>query len=175
VTPLVLGIDPGSKFCGLCLVRGRDELVSWGLSQRPEGQNVKDWVEECRKHVASLHWTASLAWEAAPVIVAVEAVIKPQSHMNGKLRMNSPESLIGTAAVMGGMIVWAATEGFPCVLVAPGGNGSGRREGYPPELWGAREGPAGTGKLGHVRSAWDVALAGRTIIARLSTPPRRTT
>jgi hypothetical protein len=98
------------------------------------------------------------------VTVAVEDVNSPKLFINGKRQMISPESLIGTAAVMGGLVSWAATEGFPCLLVAPGGNGSGRRESYPAELWGAREGPAGTGRLGHVRSAWDIALAAQTML-----------
>jgi hypothetical protein len=170
---LVLGIDPGAKFCGLALVRGRD-LVAWTLLER-DGQSVKDWVEQCRTRVvllAARTFPPGLkVFRADHLTVAIEAVVKPQSHIDGKLRMNSPESLIGTAAVMGGMVVWAATEGFPCVLVPPGGNGSGRREGYPPELWGAREGPAGTGKLNHVRSAYDCALAGRTMVAQSGRTP----
>jgi len=168
VTPLVLGIDPGSKFCGLCLVRGRD-LVGWRLVERAEGQTVKGWVEQCWEVMLGLLDGVLLrpALDPGNLTVAIEAVVKPQSHIDGKLRLNSPEGLIGTAAVLGGMIVWAASEGFPCVLVRPSGNGSGPRAGYPSELWGAREGPAGTGKLQHVRAAWDTALAGRTMLAQV--------
>ena len=167
MTPLVLGIDPGSKFCGLCLVRDRD-LAAWDLLERDDAQGVQGWVAECYSAAMLLCFThdAPGNLRAERMGVAIEAVVKPQSHMNGKLRINSPESLIGTAAVLGGMIVWAASEGFPCVLVPPSGNGSGPRAGYPSELWGAREGPAGTGKLQHVRSAYDCALAGRTMLAQ---------
>lgn len=166
---LVLGVDPGSKWCGLALVRGRDDLVAWDLAERSGGQSLKAWVEECHDKIGRLrlegHRPLTIPY-LGPISVAVEAVTTPQSHINGKLRINSPESLIGTAAVMGAFIAWAASESFPCVLVPPGGNGSGRREGYPAELWGTREGPAGTGRLNHVRSAFDVALAGRTMLAQ---------
>jgi hypothetical protein len=162
--PLVLGVDPGSKFCGLALVRGRDDLVAWYLLERPEGQDIRVWVEECCLRAKKLAEACAVHWRAN--LVAVEAVNTPQSHINGKRRLNSPESLIGTAAVMGGIIAWAASEGFPSVLVPPGGNGDGPREAYPAELWGAREGPAGTGKLGHVRSSYDCALAGPGLLRR---------
>lgn len=162
-SPFVLGVDPGSRFCGLALVRGRDDLVAWNLLERPEGQDIRVWVEECVNRASLLrlegHRPLTIPY-LGPMSVAVEAVVKPQSHINGKRRLNSPESLIGTAAVMGGMIAWAASEGFACVLVPPGGNGEGPKSAYPPELWGAREGPAGTGKLNHVRASFDVALAG---------------
>ena len=169
--PLILGVDPGSKWCGLVLVRGRDGLVGWDLLERSGDQSLKVWVEECLDAVQRIRWPmgrshSALGEALGPWTVAVEAVTTPKSHINGKLRINSPESLIGTAAVMGAFIAWAATEGFPCVIVPPG-NGSGRREGYPPELWGAREGPAGTGKLNHVRSAYDVALVARTMLRRV--------
>lgn len=165
---LTLGVDPGSKWCGLALVRLRDTLVKWDLLERADDQNLKRWVEEChtRALVLIAPYREPALFAGLSFTVAVEAVTTPQSHINGKLRINSPESLIGTAAVMGAFIAWAASESFPCVLVPPGGNGSGRREGYPAELWGVREGPAGTGKLNHVRSAYDVALAGRTMLAQ---------
>jgi hypothetical protein len=173
---LVLGIDPGAKFCGLALVWGRD-LVAWDLLER-DGQSVKDWVEECRAAVHLMVYPLGRSYRIGDALgdlaVAVEAVEPPKTFIDGERRYRSKsEPLLDTAAVMGGMVVWAATEGFPCVLVAPAGNGSGRREGYPAELWGAREGPAGTGKLGHVRSAYDCALAGRTMLAQalLSAPP----
>jgi hypothetical protein len=165
---LVLGVDPGSKWCGLALVRGQDDLVAWDLVERPDNQSLRGWVEEtlASAHVLVYNYIVSGYPDSDQVTASVEAVTTPQSHINGKLRINSPESLIGTAAVMGAFIAWAASERFPCVLVPPGGNGSGRREGYPSELWGAREGSAGTGKLNHVRSAYDVALAGWTMLAQ---------
>jgi hypothetical protein len=165
--PLILGCDPGSRFCGLALVRGR-EVVAWDLVERTAGQSVVGWIGECSSGALLLACQTNVtgeAWQASPKLtVAVEDVNSPKLFINGKRQMISPESLIGTAAVMGGLVSWAATEGFPCLLVAPGGNGSGQREGYPAELWGAREGPAGTGRLGHVRSAWDIALAAQTML-----------
>lgn len=176
---LVLGIDPGAKFCGLALVQGRD-LVAWEFLERAAGQSIQGWVAECHSGAQLLHYeeserrTGGSLGGQLKLTVAVEAVEPPKTFIDGERRYRSKsEPLLDTAAVMGGMVVWAATEGFPCVLVAPAGNGSGRREGYPAELWGVREGPAGTGKLNHVRSAYDCALAGRTMLAqaRLSAPP----
>src|SRR5260370_39196594 len=54
--PLVLGVDPGSKWCGLVLVRGRDDLVAWDLLERAESQTVKDWVEESFYRVRLMLW-----------------------------------------------------------------------------------------------------------------------
>jgi hypothetical protein len=154
---LVLGCDPGSRFCGLVLVRDQ-ELVAWDLVERTAGQSIAGWIGECYSGALLL----AMEQPEGRLTVAVEDVNSPKLFINGKRQMISPESLIGTAAVMGGLVSWAATEGFPCLLVAPGGNGSGPREGYPAELWGAREGPAGTGRLGHVRSAFDIALTAQT-------------
>ncbi len=165
---LILGCDPGGRFCGLALVRDR-ELVAWDLVERSAGQSLAGWVGECYSGALLLCADLHMGYPARlPVTVAVEDVNSPKLYINGRRQMISPESLIGTAAVMGALVAWAATEGFPCLLVAPGGNGSGPREGYPAELWGAREGPAGTGKLNHVRSAWDIALAAQTKLRQVT-------
>lgn len=170
--PLVLGVDPGSRFCGLTLVRGRDDLVAWNLLERPEGQDVRAWVEECYRAASILVWGFPDRGQTHPVHVAVEAVVTPQTHINGKRRLNSPESLIGTAAVMGGMIAWAASEGFPCVLVPPGGNGEGLLSAYPVELRPTRGKGRGYDKMNHCRSAWDCALAGPGLVRRATAEAR---
>lgn len=152
---LILGCDPGGKFCGLVLVRG-DELVAWDLVERTAGQSIAGWIGECYSGAERLveDWLF--------LTVAVEDVNSPKLYINGKRQMISPESLIGTAAVMGGLVSWAATEGFPCLLVAPGGNGSGPFSAYPEELRPTRGRGRGFDKMNHCRSAWDVALAAGT-------------
>lgn len=162
---LILGCDPGGKFCGLALVRG-DELVAWDLVERTEGQSIAGWIGECYSGALMLvsehghvgEWIAELP----SITVAVEDVNSPKLYINGKRQMISPESLIGTAAVMGGLVSWAATEGFPCLLVAPGGNGAGPFSAYPEELRPTRGKGRGYDKMNHCRSAWDIALAART-------------
>lgn len=157
---LILGCDPGSRFCGLALVRG-DELVAWDLVERTEGQSIAGWIGECYSGALMLCCDYH---EVRPVTVAVEDVNSPKLYINGKRQMISPESLIGTAAVMGGLVSWAATEGFPCLLVAPGGNGSGPFSAYPDELRPTRGKGRGFDKMNHCRSAWDVALAAQTML-----------
>lgn len=163
--PLILGCDPGGKFCGLVLVRGA-EVVAWDLVERTAGQSIAGWIGECYSGALSLTYSRTVGW-APPeprLTVAVEDVNSPKLYINGKRQMISPESLIGTAAVMGGLVSWAATEGFPCLLVAPGGNGSGPFSAYPEELRPTRGRGRGFDKMNHCRSAWDVALAAQTTL-----------
>lgn len=162
---LILGCDPGGKFCGLALVRGR-ELVAWDLVERTAGQGIAGWIGECYSgaHVLTYNHTVSGYPDSDHVTVAVEDVNSPKLYINGKRQMISPESLIGTAAVMGGLVSWAATEGFPVKLVPPGGNGSGPFSAYPEELRPTRGRGRGFDKMNHCRSAWDVALAAQTTL-----------
>ena len=89
------------------------------------------------------------------VILAVESMVVPKGY-----RITSAAGLLGPALVLGAVLGCFDSP----FLVPPGHHGQGPREAYPASDWGKQE-KKGTGKLRHVRSAWDIAAAG-LVLAR---------
>lgn len=152
MSTLWIGIDPGGRETGIVSRVGhrviRATLVT---SETPPHvlpnavylEEILDAVADCRT--------------GEPYRVAVEKVVPPNPHVNqaGGWRATNMEGLLGCAIVLG-----AVLARYPlAVQVAPARNGSGPLASYPAELVGERE-TAGTGKRRHLRSAWDVSLAG---------------
>jgi hypothetical protein len=159
---IVLGIDPGAKFTGLCLIDGREvishsTICGKGITRRGYAREV---IQEA---------FAMLDLRAARVdLIAVEDVVKPSWYINGKASPMDPETLIGVSHILGA--VESTDWDPPLALVRPGGNGSRPFGAYPEELVSDNERraarwqlkPAGKGKLCHARSGYDVARAAAT-------------
>lgn len=156
--PIVLGADPGGSSVGL-VVRAGNDLLGAQLVERSRSDELAGW---CRRATAAAF---DLTVAHGPLgLVAVEDLVDPVPHMG----VTSVRGLIDTAAVLGALLEWATADGDDmAVLVPPGGHGNadkgmGRRvllAAYPPQLVGDRE-SKGTGRLVHVRAAWDIAAAG---------------
>jgi hypothetical protein len=149
MTPIVVGIDPGGSWTGIVVRRGADAI--W-VDAVHRGDEVGDagWLTHV---LASLN--AAMA-EAASLqqgkgLLAVEDVVAPNPHV----RVTNVAALLATAKVVGMVLAVHPTA----ILVRPGGHGSAPLASYPPNLVGDRE-RAGSGRLKHARSAYDVAGAG---------------
>jgi hypothetical protein len=149
----VLGVDPGGRATGIVCCFGPD-LAHHEVCTRTEGDPIDAWIADMVADVRR----AALGMSGLDCI-AVEGVVRPGVWHNGRRQMIDPVSLFDTAAVMGAVIGFAHVYGYQVTVVRPRGNGAAPREAYPAVLWGVREGPAGTGKLRHCRSAYDVAQA----------------
>lgn len=134
-----MGVDPGGRHTGV-VVRDGPRLLLHHVIASTDVHHV----------LGELHVIAA----AHNVhVVAVEGVTAPTGFKHGKREPINLAGLIGTATMFGAIVAtWP-----DAVVVPPGGNGSGPRGAYPPELFGPREGPAATGRLRHARSAFDVA------------------
>lgn len=146
---MIVGIDPGGRWTGI-VARSESEFVAGELVDQKKCPG--DWVDYLDAIWASLR----CVWERCDrgdeeMIVALEGVRAPNPHV----RMSNVSALLDTAQVIGGLR-WRLAD--RCVMVDPGGHGSQLLASYPAELVGERE-RRGTGKLRHMRSAWDVAGA----------------
>ena len=150
----MLGIDPGGTQTGLCLVKANGNPVEACVVERNkelgEGAYVGEVVQVCTDYASRLPKS----------MVAVEGVVKPRSHFRGQVSFINVEGLIGAAMVLGAVLaVWP--DAF---VIPPASNGSGALESYPPMLVGPRE-TKGGGWMRHCRSAYDVALTARRLVA----------
>lgn len=147
----VLGVDPGGAHTGYAIVDDGGTLVAWWLHDR-DGDSLDRWVGQCAQSALTL------ASAHQPDVVAVEGTNQPTGHMG----MTSVAGLLDTAWTAGGIVAVCGDYRIPLVVVPPGGHGSNPLAVYPPQLVGERE-RKGAGRLRHVRSAFDVALAGRLL------------
>lgn len=149
---VVLGVDPGSRSCGL-VVRDGARLVAHTTVWRRDDQDRAAWVDFCLEAVFNL---------CNPLhsfdLLAVEDIRTPSPHVGKKLI--DPTYVMDTAAVAGAVTGWAWTDHWWAIWVPPDGNGSGPIDNYPVELRPARGKGAGHDTLRHCRSAWDVAGTG---------------
>ncbi len=151
---IVLGIDPGGRTTGIVVVSRVDRPLDHRLVERQDGERVAEYAYG----VASI---VKVMVEAHAVeLVAVEGLVTVNPHVRD--RPISPTGLLQAAVVYGAVTAMLTHAMTPTVIVRPGSHGSNPLTSYPPDLVGARE-RKGTGKLRHVRSAFDVALAGRRI------------
>jgi hypothetical protein len=144
---IVLGVDPGARSTGLVLRKG-DELLAHTIAER-KGDDLLPTAEYLAEVIAAANQLGDFH------VVGAESVQKPNVWHGGKKQVLDPTAAIGTGMVLAAVLLtWPAT-----VVVPPSRNGKAPRQLYPEALWGEREGDAGTGKLRHCRSAWDVAGA----------------
>lgn len=171
MTGIVLGVDPGAKDTGICVVRGREVLASETVTTAGEWFPADcDYLQEV---VATIIRRLGHYVPGEIALVAVETITKPNWHMGRGGAAANPTALLATAQVLGAVL--AHPWPVPIVTVRPNKNGSQPLGTYPPELVSAAERRAtnwqlkiGTGKLKHQRSAFDVALAGRRIAENAS-------
>ena len=156
----VLGIDPGAKVTGMCVIDGREVIASVDVA------TAHDLFPAHRTYIQEVVNQAYRLLDSLQVqTVAVEAITRPSWHMKGRAAAD-PTALLATAEVLGGVLGFAWP--VPIVQVQPGKNGSQPFGTYPPNLitpaerraqgWQLKT--AGKGQLCHQRSAFDVARAG---------------
>ncbi|MFC7450525.1 crossover junction endodeoxyribonuclease RuvC [Rhodococcus daqingensis] len=159
-TPMVIGVDPGARDTGLCVIAGRDVVTH---------DTVNNPHDLFPAHENYLHHVVlrlnELVLEHDCRLIAVESIRRPNWHMKGRAAAD-PSALLATAEVLGAVLShrWLRS---PIVQVPPGRNGSNVLGAYPTELVSASERRAagwqlkvGGGKLRHARSAYDVAVSG---------------
>lgn len=152
---LIVGVDPGGKTTGV-IARQRQELLVAELVVNDDAPEVSaGYLREVLTVLDSL--VVRARQRKLSLFVAVEDVIEPNPHLG----IANMRGLLATAQVLGAVRCWSE-DTCDIVVVRPGGHGSAPLRSYPPALVGDREGRAGTGKLRHARSAWDIAAAGVT-------------
>lgn len=160
--PTVLGVDPGARSTGLCLIHGRDILAHETITH--DTPNLLPVPRTyLRDVVERINWIRRLNPGLDPSL-AVEDVVRPNWHMNGRAAAD-PSALLATAAVLGAVLA-IDSRGRTVLQVRPSGNGSRPLGAYPDELVSAGERRKagwqmriGSGQLRHARSAYDVALS----------------
>lgn len=157
---ITCGIDPGGAATGLVL-RERDQLLDHAVIERAKRDDSTYFNELIE---------TSIEFARRAHLIAIEGVVAPSTHINGKKRFVDPQHVQAGAVTYGVILGVLMCGEFPIVTVRPNGHGSRHealgldvRRLYPAALVGPREGPAGTGRLRHVRSAWDVAGAAAPI------------
>jgi hypothetical protein len=161
----VLGIDPGARSTGLCVLSDGEILAHQTVTS--EG----DIFPTDRLYVLDVLAVAEeILTDHKIGLVAVETIIRPNWHMNGRAAAD-PTALLATAEVLG------AIKGHhwpvDVVQIRPNKNGSRPLGAYPDELispaerrkkgWEHR---IGGGQLRHARSAYDVARLASSKLAR---------
>lgn len=142
---VVVGVDPGAAATGVVVRRGA-AVAAACLVHR--GDALDGYLAEVGAAVLGYRD------DHQADMVAVEDTVPPEPHMG----LSNPAGIIGAAQVLGAVVALAPGA----VLVPPAGWGApvGSRvelcARYPLELIGPRE-RKGTGRLRHLRSAWDVA------------------
>ncbi|WP_064443954.1 hypothetical protein [Rhodococcus sp. YH3-3] len=164
----VLGIDPGARATGLCVLSG-DEIIA----HRTITSEGEIFPAERRYVLAVLEAGATLLQIHNVDLVAVETITRPSWHMKGRAAVD-PTALLATAEVLGAVlgVDWPVNV----TQIRPNKNGSQPLGTYPGELVspGERRKPGwenriGGGQLRHARSAYDVArLASRNIARNYS-------
>ncbi|QWS68239.1 RuvC-like resolvase [Gordonia phage VanLee] len=161
---VILGVDPGSRWCGLCVREGR-RLLGFEVIENPERVTFpasNAWVGQVLAAVSAR------IGEFGPDCVAVELLSKPSWHVGGGRAAANPSEVIATAQVLGA--VQSLDTAIPVRLCPPGKMGSGPLGSYPVDLVSPAEQRApnwkmrvGKGRLRHARSAWDVAGHGALV------------
>jgi len=161
----VLGIDPGARATGLCVLSG-DQIVAH-QTITSEGEL---FPAERRYVLAVLEAGATLLQIHDVDLVAVETITRPSWHMKGRAAVD-PTALLATAEVLGAVlgVDWPVNV----TQIRPNKNGSQPLGTYPGVLvssgerrtagWEAR---IGGGQLRHARSAYDVARLASHELAR---------
>lgn len=159
---VALGCDPGSVDAGIVVRRGSEVLAHRTVHRAADEDGPRGIGVGPAHLTAVVNAMRELEAEFDPDLIGVEGLRPPNPHQrrrDGNSVIN-PRYLLGAAAGYGAVLV-----AFPkATIVPPGKNGSAFLGTYPLELVGPRERNSpgwqlrvGTGKLRHVRSAWDIA------------------
>lgn len=160
MTPVVIGVDPGGRWCGIVARRGDQLLDHLTVTRGDEERQA--WADRCLRAVrdwASKHGEPDPSWSLAmPVKVMAFIAVEDVNPPTPQLGMTNVTALLDTAFVAGMVCSYGA------VLVPPDKHGCGPLLAYPSELRPTRGRGAGRDNLRHVRSAWDVAGAGAVLL-----------
>ncbi len=155
--PLVVGVDPGSRWTGLVARRG-DELLDHAVLEHPGGGAAMVSAEYL---VVVVGWIGHWVDDMEADLVGIEEASPPSGRRrDGVIEPIAPGSLIGL-----GMVIGAVLSYYPDALVVPQ-SGAAPLSTYPKALVGPRERTGTGGKLRHARSAWTVAF-GAASMARM--------
>jgi hypothetical protein len=159
-----VGVDPGSRYCGI-VARFGEELLHVRVLDRdkllpdldagagPIGDiDRAAWVRAVLAEV-DVARLAIAGRDIGPGIVGVEDVTAPHPHgglRDAKARVINPRFLIVTAVVVGHV-----EERFDAITVRPNKAGAGPDYAYPEGIRRRRRNLGGPSD--HARAAWDVA------------------
>lgn len=150
--PVIIGVDPGGRTTGLVATQGTQVLGEPVLIQRAGRINTHT-ITDCAYIAAVVSAVTAMHYDHVRGVVAVEGVNCPSPHMG----MTNAAGVIATGVVLGAIL-----GNYPAaILVPPAKHGGKPMAAYPDVLVGPRESAAGTGRLRHCRSAYDVALSAR--------------
>lgn len=157
---IVLAVDPGAPGktagTGIVLVDG-DALSGWKVvraARRPAAAPDVPYLAEVLLALDEL-----AAAGPYPQLLAVEQASRPRGHTKHRTgHLIDPTWLLVAAAVAGAAAAWARWNDLPLVEVPAGDHGGAIPQAYPPAI---RSGRRHIHR--HARSAWDVAMAARTL------------
>lgn len=147
----VIGIDPGKNETGI-VVRNGDNLQYACVVDR-EDQSDQAYIIDVLETIQNAQTYVTTNSE----LIAVEGLIAPdEMPWLGKKHVGP---IIGTAIILGAVL--ATYPG--AVIVPPGGTGAGPFAGYPEAIRPTGLNPKGFDIMRHLRSAWDIAIAGERL------------
>lgn len=151
---IVIGIDPGPKNTGFCVIDGEVPLFAATIT-RDDKMTAEDFAFHVRDYCIT--WVNEIIEKHPQAIIAIEGVVAPRSHMHGKKSFINPNYILRLGFLAG--ILFGT---FPeATRIRPGNNGSGHTSQYPTYLSGRRNFTVlpghGKGVRDHEKSAYDVA------------------
>lgn len=172
--PRIVGVDPGGRSTGVVALRfhqGKPYLLYQALvtrddptaAQRLNGEttltrHIRESLHTVRIATGDERLLDSFQPRIDPnVLICAEDLTDPNPHLG----MTAVRGLIDTAQVLG-----AIRAAYPnSVVVRPGRHGSHPLSAYPDQLVGPNE-KKGAGKYRHLRSAYDIGVAGSRLARR---------
>ena len=151
VDDLIIGIDPGMNYTGIVGLRGEKLVIVTLMERTPKSMPQQAYIDETLEYLTELQ----TRFPGLAPNFAVEAANAPNPYLG----LINPNPILQTAKLAA-----AIHARFPeAISVEPGGNGSADPYSYPKLTQPRRKGGKGKDKYCHLRSAYDIALAGRKL------------
>lgn len=146
-----IGVDPGTRETGVVSLDHRGHILAGCLII---WEPHDTWLTHATEILDTVISYRLKHWDGLDGMVHVEDVVAPSPHLG----VIDPSPLLGVAKIIGRLVTGLERERLQYHLIRPGGHGKALLASYPKQLIGDQE-TVGTGKLRHLRSAYDVALA----------------
>lgn len=186
--PIVVGVDPGAEHAGVVARRGRDLLAFRRCERdrrldrggRDPAEALASWCGAVTDALDEVLEDLEAQELPGVRLVAVELTVAPRGHAKGRTgHLIDPGPTVATAHVGGAVLAHACARGLWARFVPPDRHGQVDLDGMPPQaarraliaaydghadLVGPRATRGTRDVLRHLRSAYDVAGAGATLL-----------
>lgn len=155
-TKIAIGIDPGARYTGVCIVDEKDTIHFLTTLYREDDEEQVEWAYR------NVDWISQITDVMEFDVIAIENTTDPLGFDNGKKQPLNPKHIIRTAIVVGVLAMKYRDKN--CVMIRPRKNGN--KGPYQAVLNGTRSKALSwhidkrVSVRDHERSAYDVAKTG---------------